>query len=480
MIVKRNSKTKVSMVFATAASAAIVLFLAAGCSSPYGSELSRTAEKVVSDGGSIAISLADEESRSQVETSRVSSVSIDDASIIYSITLHKEEAPEDAAPEKAEDIDGLPPEPVVFENLDAGSWTVHVEGRDAAGNVVLEGRRSGITVEEGSAVQVYIVLVQLEREEEAGQPELDSESESESEPESIPESGPESEVESEPESGPESEVEPESESLPESEPAPAPVPAPVPAPELAPEPAPEPVVEQIPSEETIEPVETPAPLHTTLPSTWQDLFHRGIVAVDTDESGSTVATFTGAAYSFPHGESYAETGEDGSLRFFHRGERRALPEMPDISHGRVSVLDAQVAGTAGGWAVLFHGGYSATGDWGEFNGYSLQIDPGLGDRIVIRQWVDGRHWGRELPQFAQVRAAEVGVDLHAPMNVHLDLAGSSIRVQIEQYGNLNTVFEIDDIVSIANEPENARTGGFIGIRVWSETDLSIESVRIQP
>jgi len=144
----------------------------------------------------------------------------------------------------------------------------------------------------------------------------------------------------------------------------------------------------------------------------------------------------------------------------------------DVGTARLSIDDVQ-ATNSGGWGVAFWGGYSQTGEYGEYNGYTLQFDKGLGDRIVIRQWVDGRAQGVELTPFVNVAAADFGIDLFSPMDVALDLNSGALTLDVTQSGVTVRVFDIPDLPAIATQPLVARSSGFLGVRTWNNAQLSI-------
>ncbi|MFO8044177.1 MAG: hypothetical protein R6U25_13325, partial [Alkalispirochaeta sp.] len=203
---------------------------------------------------------------------------------------------------------------------------------------------------------------------------------------------------------------------------------------------------------------------------WEQLQDDGGIIVNSDGS----VTFTDDGYDAPRGGNNIEVDtEDYSVTFSGSGERRLYMAMPSITAGRLEIDGAHMT-QGNGWGVFFHG--TDEGGTANFSGYTLQFDPGLGDRIVLRQWVNG---GERAP-FLEVEADETGIDLYAEMNVILEINGGALTVAVEQpIGSApQTIISESDITSLSGVTDAAREEGFMGIRNWSSTDLTIDEVRL--
>jgi hypothetical protein len=199
------------------------------------------------------------------------------------------------------------------------------------------------------------------------------------------------------------------------------------------------------------------------PGSWEELEEDG--AIEIGEDG-------GISYN-PDGYDYASGGNNidvdpdtGSITYSGSGERRLFMQMPSVTAARLELTGVDMD-QGNGWGVCFHGSENASG---QFSGYTLQFDPGLGDQIVVRQWINNT----EYTPFFAVDAADVGVDLYAPMDVNVHVNGPELRVDVDG----TEIINISDLVSMANFPSSAPTEGFLGLRGWSNTDLTVEDLTL--
>jgi hypothetical protein len=205
------------------------------------------------------------------------------------------------------------------------------------------------------------------------------------------------------------------------------------------------------------------------PGSWEELEDNGDIEIAPDGGIS----FNPDGYTSTSGGSNIDVGQDGSITYSGSGERRLYMDMPYVRAARLELTGVQMT-QGNGWGVFFHALDSGTDN---FTGYTLQFDPGLGDRIVIRQWVNDT----EFTPFFGVDAADVGVDLRAEMDVTVHLDGPEIRVDVDG----QEIFRLPDagaglgnLVDEANFSLLAREEGFLGIRAWSSTDLQIQDVTL--
>lgn len=206
------------------------------------------------------------------------------------------------------------------------------------------------------------------------------------------------------------------------------------------------------------------------PGSWEELEQEGIIVINPDGSVS----FTEEGYNYAAGGGNISVDpEDYSITFSGSGERRLYMNMPGVTSARLEIRDAHMT-QGNGWGVFFHGSEQTQGT--SFSGYTLQFDPGLGNRIVVRQWVNG---GERAP-FISVEAATLGIDLYQPKNVFLQVDGPALLVQVEHPPGSPplTVIEESDITSMPGVTGAARSEGFMGLRNWSSTDLTIGEIKL--
>ena len=202
---------------------------------------------------------------------------------------------------------------------------------------------------------------------------------------------------------------------------------------------------------------------------WEELEDNGDIEIAPDGGIS----YNPGGYESPRGGGNITVDSDGSITYSASGERRLYMDMPSVTAARLELTGVQMT-QGNGWGVFFHAEDDGTTD---YTGYTLQFDPGLGDRIVLRQWIDDA----EYTPFFGVDAADVGVDLRAEMDVTVHLDGAEIRVDVDG----QEIFRLPDsgaglgtLVEEANNSSAARTEGFLGLRAWSSTDLVVEDVTL--
>lgn len=204
------------------------------------------------------------------------------------------------------------------------------------------------------------------------------------------------------------------------------------------------------------------------PGSWEDLEDSGGINIEPDGG----ITFNPEGYDpAAGGNNITVDPDDGSITFSNAGERRLYMDTPEVTHGRLELTDAGMT-TGNGWGIYVHGALDGAN---RYSGYTIQFDPGLGNRIVVRQW----RTNTEYNAFLNVSAADLGIDLFQPMDVTVTVNGGALLLEVTQAGNGTVeVFNETDITAIANFPGDARTSGFMGFRAWSGTDLTVGGVKL--
>lgn len=209
------------------------------------------------------------------------------------------------------------------------------------------------------------------------------------------------------------------------------------------------------------------------PGGWEDLVDQGAVIINPDGS----ITFTDSGYTSPQGgSSILVDPDDYSITFGGSGERQLFMEMPSVSRARLEIYNALMT-KGNGWGVFFHGSANPGSQGAEsFTGYTLQFDAGMQDAIIVRPWVSGQERAPFIFHFAQ----DLGIDLRAPKNVFLELDGHSVTVQVEQPPGAEpvTVFAESDITAVSGFTGPGPDSGFLGLRNWNTTDLTVEEIRL--
>ncbi len=206
------------------------------------------------------------------------------------------------------------------------------------------------------------------------------------------------------------------------------------------------------------------------PGTWEFFEQQGKIIINAD--GSIQFTDTGFRYAV--GENLVSVDpESYAISFEGSGEKRLFGEMPDVSSIRVEVRGAFIDGTSGGWAILFHG--TDPGGNRDYEGWSLQVDRGPGDRIVLRQW--GR--GREQPPVLEVTQDAHGIDWTQTLDLNVDIDGFALRAEVVQGSVSRVVVDVADVRDLDNVNRGqARDSGFIGLRSWAGAPVAIEEMRL--
>jgi hypothetical protein len=204
------------------------------------------------------------------------------------------------------------------------------------------------------------------------------------------------------------------------------------------------------------------------PGSWEDLEDSGGINIEPDGG----ITFNPEGYDPAAGGNNIDVDpDDGSVTFSNAGERRLYMDTPEVTHGRLELTDAGMT-TGNGWGIYVHGALDGSN---RYSGYTIQFDPGLGNRIVVRQW----RTNTEYNAFLNVGADGLGIDLYQPMDVTVTVNGGTLLVEVTQAGTGTVeVFNETDITAIANFPGDARTSGFMGFRAWSGTDLTVGGVKL--
>ncbi|MFP4510954.1 MAG: hypothetical protein ACLFNQ_12600 [Spirochaetaceae bacterium] len=206
------------------------------------------------------------------------------------------------------------------------------------------------------------------------------------------------------------------------------------------------------------------------PGTWEFFEQEGRIIIDPD--GSIQFTDTGFRYAL--NEQLVTVDPDSyAISFDGSGEKRLFAEMPDVGRIRVEIRGAFIDGSSGGWGLFFHAEEPGGGQ--DVVGWSLQVDRGLGDQVVVRQWTRGR----ERAPFLRTDQAQHGIDWTVPLDVNVDIDGFALRVEIVQGGTTTVIIdeanlsELPDVVA-----GQARDAGFLGLRSWADSPVTIDEMRL--
>lgn len=206
------------------------------------------------------------------------------------------------------------------------------------------------------------------------------------------------------------------------------------------------------------------------PGTWEFFEQEGQIVINAD--GSIQFTDTGFRYAV--NEDFIRVDpESYAISFEGNGEKRLFGDMPDVSSIRVEVRGAFIDGERGGWGLFFHG----TDPEGnrDFNGWTLQVDPGLGNTIVLRQWTQGR----ERQPALRVEQDDHGIDWDQPLGLNVDIDGFALHAEVVQDGATRVVVDVADMRDLDNVIRGqARDSGFVGLRSWASTPVTIEEMRL--
>lgn len=233
---------------------------------------------------------------------------------------------------------------------------------------------------------------------------------------------------------------------------------------------------------------TTSPLEITTTSTSGDLLANGTTypvrlrAVSADAQGAASARVlaTPRAPAPPPGAEgnvrwlpvlrphFIEVQPDSSaITFTGAGERRALVDMEPTARATIELTGTQFT-QGNGWGVIVHGG---TDGQDRFEGYTVQMDRGFGSRVVVRHWRGGGEHHRPI---AQSDASPVTTGVH---NVRVEVDGVWLRVLVDDIEVL-VVPDLPEAVIETGSSGTIRTDGVFGLRLWSSTDLVMQSATL--
>jgi uncharacterized repeat protein (TIGR02543 family) len=184
-------------------------------------------------------------------------------------------------------------------------------------------------------------------------------------------------------------------------------------------------------------------------------------------------TFLPDGYTIPGGGTNISVDPaDGSIEATGRDD--LIMEMPPVSRARLEMRDVVL--TSGlGWGIFFHGD-GHDDDPVSYEGFVIQFDPGLDEAdppIILRQWIGGV---QQVP-FYSVPESVSGVDLFDDLDVEVEIDSGLLTITVTQGGSTSTVMDELDVVALATDPAEARTSGYLGLRVWNNsTNVTIDSI----
>jgi len=188
---------------------------------------------------------------------------------------------------------------------------------------------------------------------------------------------------------------------------------------------------------------------------------------DDDEPANEDAVARTVSWTKHNGSNDITVDEDsGQIVFSGSGERRATVDMDPIERGTFVLSGTQMT-RGNGWGVIVHGGFD---EQGRFEGYTVQLDPGLGDRLVVRHWGQGR-------EHAPIASVRPSFDMRAVLDVTVEVDGAHLRVLVNGVEELH-VASLHEAAAQASSPHTVRTSGVFGLRAWSTTDLTVSGTRL--
>ncbi|TVQ21078.1 MAG: hypothetical protein EA383_17530 [Spirochaetaceae bacterium] len=206
------------------------------------------------------------------------------------------------------------------------------------------------------------------------------------------------------------------------------------------------------------------------PGTWEFFEQEGQIIINPDGS----IQFTDSGYRYVMNEQFISVDPDTyAISFDGSGEKRLFAEMPDVSRIRVEIRGAFIAGSNGGWGLFFHAEEPGGGQ--DVAGWTLQVDRGLGDQVVLRQWTRGR----ERDPFLRIAQAAHGIDWTEPLDVNVDIDGFALRVELVQAGATTVIIDEANLSTMPNVVAGqARDSGFLGLRSWADAPVTIDELRL--
>ena len=146
---------------------------------------------------------------------------------------------------------------------------------------------------------------------------------------------------------------------------------------------------------------------------------------------------------------------------------RALVDMAPTERATLSLTGTQFT-QGNGWGAIVHGGFDQQG---RFEGYTVQMDRGFGAQVVVRHWRGGGEAHRPI---ATSGVAPVTTGVH---DVRIEVDGAWLRVLVDDV----EVLEVPDLPTAVIESGSSgtiRTDGVFGLRLWSSTDLVVQSASL--
>lgn len=159
--------------------------------------------------------------------------------------------------------------------------------------------------------------------------------------------------------------------------------------------------------------------------------------------------------------------DSSAITFTGAGERRALVDMAPTARATLELTGTQFT-QGNGWGVIVHGG---TDQLDRFEGYTVQLDRGFGSRVVVRHWRGG---GEHHQPIALSDASPVTNGIH---DVRVEVDGVWLRVVVDGVEVL-VVPDLPAAVVETGSSGTIRADGAFGLRVWSGTDLVVQSASL--
>ncbi len=157
------------------------------------------------------------------------------------------------------------------------------------------------------------------------------------------------------------------------------------------------------------------------------------------------------------------------IRFRGGGDRDAYIDMEPTGRALLTLGGTRFR-KGDGWGVTVHGG---TDSGGRFEGYTVDLERGAEDRVVVRSWRGGTTDGGLLAASSVPLLAERGEEV----DVTLQLDGGRLRVLVDG-DEVLLVPDLPAAVLDAGGVGPGRTEGILGVRTWSSTDLRVAEAEL--
>ena len=147
---------------------------------------------------------------------------------------------------------------------------------------------------------------------------------------------------------------------------------------------------------------------------------------------------------------------NGTLTTTSSGDQR-LMETSNVPSDYVINTTAQLV-SGSGYGVMFR----LTQSGSNFGGYCFQLDPGYGNKFVLRKYSSN---GSEISTPIAVANPPAGFDFYASHNVSVSVVGNTYTAYV-------------DGVKVMTASDSTYTSGGAGVRTWSTSSLKMDDFSV--